>query len=514
MSARKAAARRRERILAAKKERMDIVDPDGVLASDDINADHYSNDHSSDQSNTINTDVDKLAEDVKEVNLTRDTDGLLDAAFDEVLSSPPPEAAPTPNKAPSVPVVPDPDDSPAPTSTSTSTSTVPVVPDPDDDDDVPSSPVPISSPLPSSVPVVADPDDELTEEEKEKLKAEKMKRYRAARFKKKKREAQAEREKEEAKEQTKEQTKEEEAEEPSLLPTTTSTDSADSTNSSSTSPKRKFKGVAATRRARNKEAALAAAAASPPPPPTTATVHKKKPRSSPLPSKTLEIITTLLLLTSGYILGTSSLQSSFLTPSGITYATMSGIPTDYTGRTLSSIYDSEDISESSSSLLLKAKLKPVGASSSSYIWEDDEVPEIEPEGDAITSFIHFIESTFMKLLHLPLSFIPKCVPTFLVLAGTVRLSCCAIVGFKSGEKDEAEKGDLLGMAMNMVKGMFPKVFMAYNVYQTVVGDILMVAFGMLWGVATFVPDEEGGRHGGVFMNLLGIKGERGGGGEL
>eukprot|EP00519_Triparma_laevis_P012360 CAMPEP_0182513000 /NCGR_PEP_ID=MMETSP1321-20130603/33181_1 /TAXON_ID=91990 /ORGANISM="Bolidomonas sp., Strain RCC1657" /LENGTH=151 /DNA_ID=CAMNT_0024719937 /DNA_START=155 /DNA_END=607 /DNA_ORIENTATION=- len=151
---------------------------------------------------------------------------------------------------------------------------------------------------------------------------------------------------------------------------------------------------------------------------------------------------------------------------------MSGIPTDYTGRTLSSIYDSEDISESSSSLLLKAKLKPVGASSSSYTWEDDEgIPEIEPEGDALTSLITLIESTFMNLWSLPASFIPKCVPTFLVLAGTVRLSCLAIVGFKRGEKEEAEKGDLLGMAMNMVKGMFPKVFMAYNVYQTVVGDI-------------------------------------------
>ncbi|GMI02603.1 hypothetical protein TrLO_g11468 [Triparma laevis f. longispina] len=505
MSAKKAAARRRERILAAKKERMSVVDPDNQLASEYLDDDSPAPTTTA-SSSLVDDDVnvDSVKDSVKGLSIsdatTRDTDDLLDAAFDEVLSSPTPAPAPAP-KPSSIPIFPDPDDDES-SSPPPPTSTVPVVSDPDDDDDEDEDDED-STPT-GRVPIVTDPDDDLTEEEKERLKTEKMKRYRAARFKKKKN---AKTEVEESADDSAivvETKVIEEVEEVELV------ESISDVKSTSTSTKRKFKGIAAMRREKAKEKAAAQAAAAP----TTQTVTKPKKKKSPKGTKTrktVEFLLTFLLLSSGYILGYQSLQQSHASVTGIVYADMNGEHTDYGGRSLYEDIEGEDDDVAKRKLKETLNKKPLGVDSDS----DYTLPE-QDDSDALTKIFNLGYGIIMKIISLPMSFIPRCIPTFLFIALIIRSSSFLMLGFSGiePEKEDAESGDIIGMVMNAVKGMFPKVFIVYNLYQTVVGDILCVLFGLLWGVATF--DVVGGRHGGVVLDLLGVGGGEGGvsGGEL
>lgn len=361
MSAKKAAARRRERILAAKKERMSVVDPDNQLASE------YPDDDSPAPTTTASSslvdddvNVDSVKDSVKGLSIsdatTRNTDDLLDAAFDEVLSSPTP--APAPALKPS---------------------SIPIFPDPDDDDNEDSIPT-------GRVPIVTDPDDDLTEEEKRHLKTAKMNRYRAARFKKKKN----------AKPEV-----EESADDSAIVVETKvieeveeeveSVESILDVKSTSTSPKRKFKGVAAMRREKVKDKAAAQAAAAP----TTQTVTKPKKKKSPKGTKTrktVEFLLTFLLLSSGYILGYQSLQQSHASVTGIVYAHMNGEHTDYGGRSLYEDIEGEDDDVAKRKLKETLNKKPLGVDSDS----DYTLPE-QDDSDALTKIFNLGYGIIMKV---------------------------------------------------------------------------------------------------------------------
>ena len=113
----------------------------------------------------------------------------------------------------------------------------------------------------------------------------------------------------------------------------------------------------------------------------------------------------------------------------------------------------------------------------------------------------------IKLASLPLTvvmnFLPRTVPLFLALGLAIRGGAFVLfraTGVKSSLESNAN-GDLVAMAMNFVKNMFPQAFFLFDMYKVVMGDLLMVFFGTLVALATY--DVVGGTHFGALMYWAG-----------
>eukprot|EP00518_Triparma_eleuthera_P001837 CAMPEP_0182453088 /NCGR_PEP_ID=MMETSP1319-20130603/301_1 /TAXON_ID=172717 /ORGANISM="Bolidomonas pacifica, Strain RCC208" /LENGTH=446 /DNA_ID=CAMNT_0024650979 /DNA_START=150 /DNA_END=1486 /DNA_ORIENTATION=- len=324
---------------------------------------------------------------------------------------------------------------------------------------------------------------EMTEEEKEKKREEKLKAYRRARFRKKGKGAAGPKADKTIDNAGADKDNDDELKpdpEPAPAPAPPAADP------SGDKPKRKFRGIAAVRREKNRLAAAQAAAAAPAEPVAVAPIPKKKRGNS---RRTAEGLSIFLLLAAGYVIGFKSLLQS-------SEAGMLIVDAD-SGRRLSvgGVDSTGDEGDGGEWAQIKRRIeKPLGAGSEAGYGSD---LDVDAAGDIFSSVASFLHRAVMAVLSLPLSFLPRTVPTFLVVALAVRLTCYALfnaTGLPPTPKSETDSYDLIGKAKEMAMGMFPKVFLAYNVYQTVVSDVLMVFFGVLLAMATFEV-EGGGRHG-------------------
>ena len=346
------------------------------------------------------------------------------------------------------------------------------------------------------------------EANREARKASSMKRYREMRFKKKK--------KKEGEEEEEPTSRAEEptsrAEEEAWVQPAESND----LNQSSSEPM-KFKGVAAVRRKKAKEAAAAAEAlkSSASNSPSSSDLSKKKKLSDSLSLKVsstfmyIELALIIALIASGYLIGCSSVSAS-----------EGSMIRAHTNGNLVGAFDADlddGIDESMSTMLkMKERLSsasaespPIAAANIDPIFGVDF--DLLTSSDTILSKLGRVAIYFhrkmLALISIPYNlFVPKTLPIFLSFSLCLRIPAFALFGANGTDgRAEAEDGkkSFKAMARKFFKGIFPKMFLIWDIYQLCIADVLAIFFGLLVALATFGGDS-GGHFGVVFDVLHGI----------
>jgi hypothetical protein len=318
------------------------------------------------------------------------------------------------------------------------------------------------------------------EEDKVKMAEDKMKAYRMKRFKKKEK---AFKSVEEA--VNKDQDKPEEVED-----NTSPSDSAEVV-AESTSPKKKFQGIAKVRRRKVKEDQKKEEMLKMEGDEETSDVAViMKERKSASAGKTLELLIIVFFLVSGYLIGYNSIVNS---SSEILIAGMDG--TVDMGEEVIGEMEDAGLHE-----IKRLKEQLMGSS------EDSTLPSFDSTIDPVFGIdfdLLLMEDNFLntlgrlavglhrfvtKIARVPFDmFVPKTWPIFCGISLAVRAGTYGVLGATGMPKKAAGGKDSKGikeMALGFVRDMFPVVFTLWELYQLVIGDVLMIFTGLLFAMAT------------------------------
>jgi hypothetical protein len=319
------------------------------------------------------------------------------------------------------------------------------------------------------------------EEEKERKAEDKMKAYRMKRFKKKEKAFKSVEEALDRGDQDKSEM---------IKEKTSPSDGGEVAQSQLTSPKKKFEGIAKVRRRKLKEEqkkeemlkedgedeSLDAAM-----------VMKEKKSASA--GKTIELLIIVFFLVSGYLIGYNSIVNS---SSEILIAGMDG--------TVDIGEDMDDLEDAGLQEIKKLKEQLMGSQGDSTLPSFDSTvdPIFGVDFDLLLMEDNFLNSLgrlvvglhrfVTKIARVPFDmFVPKTWPIFCGISLAVRAGTYGVLGATGMPKKAAGTKDSKGlgeMAFEFVKGMFPKLSTCWELYQLVIGDVLMIFTGLLFAMAT------------------------------
>ena len=82
-------------------------------------------------------------------------------------------------------------------------------------------------------------------------------------------------------------------------------------------------------------------------------------------------------------------------------------------------------------------------------------------------------------------FVPKTWPVFCTISLTVRATTFTVFGANGQPSNDAKKDKgITEMVVGFARDMFPRMFMCWELYQLVIGDVLLLFTGLLLAMAT------------------------------
>lgn len=211
---------------------------------------------------------------------------------------------------------------------------------------------------------------------------------------------------------------------------------------------------------------------------------KMKERSSS--HKTLELLIIVFFLSVGYLIGYNSIANP---PTDILIAGMDGAVD--MGNDMGETDDvdlmeikklKEELMSSDDALLpsLDSTLDPVfGMDFDLMLMEDNLLNSI----GRVAVGAHRMATRVAKL---PYDlFVPKTWPIFCMISLTVRAATFTVFGATGQPSNDAKKDKgIMEMAVGFARDMFPRMFMCWELYQLVIGDVLLLFTGLLLAMAT------------------------------
>ena len=317
------------------------------------------------------------------------------------------------------------------------------------------------------------------EEDKKKRQEDKMKAYRSRRFKKK--------EKTLKRDETSEAMGASGAQPETTAPPAASSSSTVPSASDDTQPKKKFEGIAKVRRRkiREEQKKLEAAGETEE---EIVEVLLKKAKTAAGGGRALELMIIVFFLVTGYIIGYNSIVNS---SSDIVVAGMDGVvdmggvgdeEIDKGMEEMRKLKDELMSSDSGSFFLYDSTIDPIfGVDFDLLLMEDTTL-------NTIGRFAVGLHRTATKVARVPYDlFVPKTWPIFCGISMAIRVGTWALLGATGMQTKVGAKKDSKGikeMAMGFVRDMFPVIFGCWELYQLVIGDVLMMFTGVLFAMAT------------------------------